>query len=86
MTELERETGMTDDECAYWDEYYTTHTARLGPNLLKQGIKPGSAHKALVITDSDGDVADFLRARAESAHQTPEEIVISLLRKEMSCV
>ena len=41
MTEIEKKTGMTDAECEYLDNYYTLNSFEPGPNLLKQGIKPG---------------------------------------------
>ena len=47
MTEFEKETGMTDAECDYWDEYVTTNPVKLGPDLVQHGIKPGFAHHYL---------------------------------------
>ena len=44
---IEKETGMTDAECEYWDEYFTKRDYEPGPNLMKLGIKPGFAHKYL---------------------------------------
>ena len=44
MTKIEKKTGMTDSECEYWDKYYTENTFEPGPNMLKQGVKPGSLH------------------------------------------
>ena len=43
MTEIEKETGMTDAECEYWDEYITKNPVHLGPDLVKMGVKPGFA-------------------------------------------
>jgi hypothetical protein len=56
MTEVEKETGMTDAECEYWDDYYTKNTFEPGPNLLKLGIKPGSVNKSLQLSELDKDV------------------------------
>jgi hypothetical protein len=39
-TEIEMKTGMTDAECAHWDNYYTKNAFEPGRNLLKQGVKP----------------------------------------------
>ena len=47
MTEIEKETGMTDVECEYWDEYITKNPVRLGPDLATLGIKPGYAYNYL---------------------------------------
>jgi hypothetical protein len=46
MTEIEKKTGMT--ECESLDDYFTNNPYEPGPNLLKLGIKPGFAHKALL--------------------------------------
>jgi hypothetical protein len=51
MTEIEKETGMTDAECEYWDEYITKNPVRLGPDLVKLGIKPGCAHNYLPLNE-----------------------------------
>jgi hypothetical protein len=53
MTEIEKETGMTDAECEYWDDYFTNNQYEPGPNLLKQGIKPGFAHNTLLLSELD---------------------------------
>ena len=47
MTEIEKKTGMTDAECEHLDNYYTTNAFEPGPNLLKQGVKPGFARNTL---------------------------------------
>jgi hypothetical protein len=51
MTEMEIKTGMTNEEAEYLDDYYTKHTITPGPNLLKLGIKPGFARKALKLME-----------------------------------
>jgi len=53
MTEIEKKTGMTDAECEYWDDYFTNNPYEPGPNLLELGIKPGFAHKALLLNELD---------------------------------
>ena len=58
MTEIEKETGMTDAECEYWDDYFTKNPYEPGPNLLELGIKPGFAHKALQLSELDKEVAE----------------------------
>ena len=50
MTEIERKTGITDADCEYLDDYYTKNTFEPGPNLLKQGVKPGFAHNTLLLS------------------------------------
>jgi hypothetical protein len=58
MTEIEKETGMTDTECEYWDEYITKNPVHLGPDLVKQGIKPGFAHNTLLLSELDKEAAE----------------------------
>ena len=57
MTEIEKRTGMTDDECEYWDRHIIENEVEVGPNLLKLGIKPGFANKALFLNELDKEVA-----------------------------
>jgi hypothetical protein len=52
MTEIETKIEMTHAECEQWDEYYTKNTFEPGPNLLKQGVKPGFAHNVPAVYDS----------------------------------
>jgi hypothetical protein len=47
MIAIEQKTGMTDAECRQWDDYYTENTFEPGPNLLKQGVRPGFARNTL---------------------------------------
>jgi len=56
MTEVEKETGMTDAECEFWDDYITKNPVHLGPDLVKMGIKPGFAHNYLPLNELDHDV------------------------------
>jgi hypothetical protein len=59
--DIEKETGMTDAECEYWDKYITNpeNPVQLGPNLLKLGIKPGFAH--VCSTEPHGGVEPEVR-------------------------
>ncbi len=63
MTDIEKETGMTYAECEYWDNYLTNTTYKLGPNLLKQGIKPGFAHNTLLLSELDREAVEYLRTK-----------------------
>ena len=38
MTEIEKETGMTDAECEYLDEYITKNPVQLGPDLVREKL------------------------------------------------
>jgi hypothetical protein len=83
MTEIEIKTGMTDAECVRLDNYYTQNTFKPGPNLLKQGIKPGHARNTLLINDVDRDVIEYLHAQAAATHRTQAQIIGDLVRKEL---
>jgi hypothetical protein len=47
MTDIEIKTGMTDAECEALDKQITYGDFQVGPNLLKQGIKPGQVRNTL---------------------------------------
>ena len=53
MTEIEKETGMTDAECEYWDEYITKNPVHLGPELVKLDVKPGFAHDYFLLNEME---------------------------------
>jgi hypothetical protein len=86
MTEIEKETGMTDAECKYWDEYITNPKTpvHLGSNLLKQGIKPGFAHNTLLLDKLDRDVAEYLRNQASTFHKSQLQIINDLVREKLA--
>jgi hypothetical protein len=84
MTETEKKTGMTDAECEYWDDYYTKNALRPGPNLLKQGLKPGFAQNTLLLSELDRDVAEYLRTQAQTAHKSQAEVINALVREKLA--
>jgi len=85
MTEIEKETGMTDAECEYWDEYYTKNTFEPGPNLAEMGIKPGFAHNHLpFINELDRDVMEYLRKQAAAFHKSQIQIINDLVREKLA--
>ena len=84
MTEMEKKTGITDAECEYWDDYYTKNTFEPGPNLLKQGVRPGSAQNTLLLSDLDSEVADYLRERAKVFHKSQVEVINDLVREKLA--
>jgi hypothetical protein len=81
---IETKTGMTDTECEYWDEYYTKNAFEPGSNLLKQGIKPGFAHNALLLSELDQDVAEYVRAQAKAAHISLIKVINDLIREKLT--
>jgi hypothetical protein len=91
MTEIEQKTGMTDAECGQWDEYYTKNTFEPGPNLLKQGVKPGFAPDTLVVSDDtlllselDRDVAEYVRTQAQTTHKSQARVINDLIREKIA--
>ena len=86
MTEIEKETGMTDVECEYWDEYITKtpDDVRLGPDLVKLGIKPGFAHNYLPLNELDHDVMEYLRKQAAAFHKSQIQIINDLVREKLA--
>ncbi|MCL2318957.1 MAG: hypothetical protein FWC45_02645 [Treponema sp.] len=84
MTEIEKETGMTDAECEYWDEYITKNPVRLGPDLVKFGIKPGFAHNYLPLGELDHDVMEYLRKQEIIAHKSKIQIINDLVREKLT--
>jgi hypothetical protein len=84
MTEIEKETGMTDAECEYWDDYFTKNPYEPGPNLLKLGIKPGFAHEALQLSELDKEVFVYLCGQAERFHKSPAQVINDLVHEKLA--
>ena len=84
MTEIEKETGMTDAECEYWDDYITKNPVQLGPDLVKLGVKPGFARKTLVLTELDDDVAECLRIQSETLHKSRTQVINDLVHEKLA--
>jgi hypothetical protein len=85
MTEVEKETGMTDAECEYCDEYYTKNTFKPGPDLSKLGIKPGFAHNYLpFVNELDRDVMEYLRKQAAAFQKSQIQIINDLVREKLA--
>ncbi|GHT95240.1 hypothetical protein FACS1894141_3470 [Spirochaetia bacterium] len=83
MTDVEIKTGMTDAECERLDKYYTENTFTPGPNLLKQGIKPGQVRNTLLLKDVDRDVIEYLRSQTAAAHKTQTEVINDLVHEKL---
>ena len=84
MTGIEKRTGISDAGCEHWDSYYTQNTFETGPNLLRQGIKPGSAYNTLLFSELDRDVAEYLRTRAKAARKSQTEIINELVHEKIA--
>lgn len=86
MTEIERKTGMTDDECKYWDTYYTQKSFEPGENLLKQGVKPGFAHEYFLLSTVDSDIMEYLCKQTAIFHKTEIQIINDIVREKIAAV
>jgi len=84
MTEIEKETGMTDAECEYWDNYIINNPVLLGPDLAKLGIKPGFAHNYLPLNELDHDVMEYLRKQATAFHKSQIQIINDLVHEKLA--
>jgi hypothetical protein len=83
MTDIEKLTGITDAECEYWDKHIIENTVEPGPNLLKLGIKPGFAHKALQLRELDKEVFAYLCVQAERFHKSPTQVINDLVHEKL---
>ena len=84
MTKIEQKTGITDAECEYLDDYYTKNTFEPGPNLLKQGVKPGFAHNTLLLNDLDREAAEYLRKQAQVYQKSHISVINELIREKLA--
>jgi hypothetical protein len=76
MNELEKKTGMTDEEADYWDDYFTKNPPKIDPAKNRVKIQP----LTVVV---EGSAAQYLTSAAEAEHKTPAEIIGDLVRKEL---
>jgi hypothetical protein len=83
MTEIEKETGMTDAECKYWDEYITQNPVPLGPDLVRQGVKPSFALKHIPLNKLDIDVKEYLSKQAAISHKSEIQIINDIIREKL---
>jgi hypothetical protein len=77
MNELEKKTGMTEEEADYWDEHYTKNPPKVDPAKNRAVIQPLTA----VV---EGIAAQYLRAVSESAHKTPGQIIGEMVQEKIS--
>jgi len=84
MNDIEKKTGMTETECEYLDKYYTENTFEPGSNLLKLGIKPGFAHNAILLSELDAEVAEYLKTNALTFRKSQIQIINELVREKLA--
>ncbi|MDR3325178.1 MAG: hypothetical protein LBS82_04240 [Spirochaetaceae bacterium] len=78
MNEIEKMTGMTDEEANAWDEYFTKN-----PPDVDAG-KNRALPRRLRMVEVDDASADYLMSMAKSAHTTSAQIVGSLIREKIA--
>ena len=81
---VERKTGMTDKECEDLDNYYTKNAFKPGPNLLKQGIKPGFAQETPILNGLDRDVVEYLTVQAKVFNKSRAAVINDIVRERIA--
>jgi hypothetical protein len=70
---------MTEEEAAYWDDYYTKNPPKIDP--AKNG---GFAKKSFRLVALDRFSEDYLSTRVLATHKTPTEIIGELVREKVA--
>jgi hypothetical protein len=70
---------ITDEEADALDELLTRTTPTVNPAV--RGI---TARKGFRMVPVDDFSAEYITAKALATHQTPEEIIAALIRKELA--
>ena len=84
LTDIEKLTGMTDEECEYWDKHIIENTVEPGPNLLNLGIKPGSVNKTLTLGELDTVVLEYLCAQSVKLHKSHTQVINDLIHEKLA--
>jgi len=72
---------MSDEEAAYWDEYYTKNPPIPGPNGTGFFSQRRKAARCVTI---DNFSADWLLTKAIAAHKTPADIISDMVQREIA--
>jgi hypothetical protein len=78
MNEIEKMTGMTDEEANAWDEHFTKN-----PPDVDAG-KNRALLRRLRMVEVDDFSADYITSMAEAAHTSPARIISSLIREKIA--
>ncbi|MDR3247286.1 MAG: hypothetical protein LBT39_00745 [Treponema sp.] len=78
MNEIEKMTGMTDEEANAWDEHFTKN-----PPDVDVG-KNRALLQRLRMVEVDDFSADYITSMAEAAHTTPARIISSLIHEKIA--
>ena len=84
MTDIEKLTGMTDEECEYWDKHIIENTVKPGPNLLNLGIKPGSINKTLALSELDTEVFEYLCIQSKKFQKSHTQVINDIIREKLA--
>ena len=84
MTEIEKQTGMTDAECEYWDRHIIENEVEPGPNLIKLGIKTGFANSILVLNELDKKVIAYLCTQADKFNKSHTQVFNELVHEKLA--
>jgi hypothetical protein len=84
MTDIEIKTGITDEECERLDKLITNGDFEVGPNLLKQGIKPGEVRNTLLLKNVDREVVEYVRSQAAAAHKSQTDIINEIIHEKIA--
>jgi hypothetical protein len=87
MNEIEKMTGMTDEEANAWDDYFTQNPPDVDPakNRIFTGESP-IAHIALsnrIMGELDSDVIEYVCAQAAATGKTHGQVASAIIRKDM---
>ena len=77
LFELEKETGMTEEEADYWDEYFTKNPPKVDSSKNRIKIQP----LTIVV---EGTTAQYLKSACEAGHKTPAEIIGELVQEKIT--
>ena len=72
---------MTEEDAAYWDDYYTKNPPKPGPYGTGFFTRQRKTARSITI---DSFSADWLITKAISAHKTPSDIINELVQKEIA--
>jgi hypothetical protein len=78
MTDIEKRTGMTEQEADALDEYYTLHPPKLDP--AKNTLKTKPYHAVFI----DEFSVNFINTKARISGKTPDVVIADMVRHEMA--
>jgi hypothetical protein len=79
---MEEKSDMTEDEAAYWDDYYTQNPPRTDPT------RPGifARKKAARMIELNAFAADYLLTKSIATKRSPAMLIDDMVRREVAAV